>query len=113
MAGPTAGKLRKDLAASRATWAVHPRFVDSEPIPRHAMGGITEQMPLASSVRKLNFKKVLAETPGNPFLYQRRVAQKLIPPDPRVVVTRRFVSHLTGKPAPVGKLAEAKVTGEG
>jgi len=71
----------------------------STPAPfRHALGGISGQMVPASTVPALNFKAVLTDLPGNPFIYQRRVAQNILPPNPNIIVTEDLVNTLSSKP---------------
>jgi len=40
----------------------------------------------------------LKDLPGNPFIYQRRVAQSLLPANAKVVVTQNLVNQMTSKP---------------
>ena len=65
---------------------------------RHALGGVSEEMVRASTVPPVNFKAVLTDLPGNPFIYQRRVAQNILPANPNMVVTQNLVNTLSGKP---------------
>lgn len=52
----------------------------------------------ASTVPSVNFKTVLTDLPGNPFIYQRRVAQKILSPNPNITVTEDLVNTFAGKP---------------
>jgi hypothetical protein len=65
---------------------------------RHALGGISEEMVRASTVPPVDFKAVLTDLPGNPFLYQRRVAKDILPPNPNMTVTQNLVNTISGKP---------------
>jgi hypothetical protein len=77
-----------------------PATVAPNPAPfRHALGGVKEEMVQASTVPPVDFKAVLKDLPGNPFVYQRRVAQSFLAPDPKVTVTQNLVNTLSGKPA--------------
>jgi hypothetical protein len=73
--------------------------VTPSPAPfRHALGGIKETTVAASTVPAVDFKAVLSDLPGNPFIYQRRVAQTILPANPNVVVTQNLVNTISGKP---------------
>jgi hypothetical protein len=73
--------------------------ITPSPAPfRHALGGIRETTVAASTVPPVDFKAVLSELPGNPFIYQRRVAQTILPPDPNVIVSQNLVNTISGKP---------------
>ncbi len=108
MAYSAAGDLKKALTTENASWTVHPKFAGSNPIPRHPLGGITEQMTVASATPPIDFKQVLTDQPGNPFVYQRRVAQSLLSANPRMTVGPAFVSQLTRRPATAALTSELK-----
>ncbi len=75
------------------------QVVAPNPAPfRHALGGIRETTVAASTVPPEDFKAVLSDLPGNPFIYQRRVAQTILPPNPNVVVSQNLVNTISGKP---------------
>jgi len=108
MADPTAGDLKKALVTQKASWTVHPKFAGPNPIPPHPLGGIAEQMTVASATPPIDFKQALTDQPGNPFVYQRRVAQSLLPANPRMTVGPAFVSQLTRQPNTTALTSELK-----
>jgi hypothetical protein len=52
----------------------------------------------ASTVPAVDLKTVLSDLPGNPFVYQRRVAQSLLSANTNIRVTQNLVNTLSGKP---------------
>ena len=64
--------LRKSLASINARWDVDQKLKDEDTVPVHELGGSPEGLPLSSQVEKIDFKKVLKEPAGNPFIRERR-----------------------------------------
>jgi len=108
MSNPSTGESKKVKASVTAAAPAFPatavppvaninRVIGGQPA-RHPLGGISEKMVRASTVPKVAFSAVLKDLPGNPFIYQRRVAQSLLPANAKVVVTQNLVNQMTSKP---------------
>jgi len=65
--------LRKTLSSTKAKWTVNLHLRDSDKLPRYSLGGDTKGLLSADKISKLNFKKVLQQLPGNPYLLRRRL----------------------------------------
>ena len=66
-------------------------------VRRHPLGGVKEKMIMASAIPKIDFAKVLTDLPGNPFVYQRRVAQNLLAANEKVLATQSLTNQFAGK----------------
>ncbi len=94
--------LKNALKQSNASWSVHPRLVDTDPLPKYPLGAVKEELVVASAVPKLDLMKVLSDLPGNPFVYQRRLAQNMLQANKDiaaiVAVHPNLVNEFAGKP---------------
>jgi hypothetical protein len=67
------GDLKKVLAADKATWRVHEYFSDFDQVQFRGTGGSSENLVPTDQAEKLDFQKILAAEPSNPFLLARQV----------------------------------------
>ena len=69
--------LRKTLLSNKASWSVNKKLLDIDEIPKYTTGASDENLAISSDVKKMDFNKLLAEAPGNPFLRSRQIAMGL------------------------------------
>ncbi|MEO6932787.1 MAG: C1 family peptidase, partial [Chitinophagaceae bacterium] len=75
---PTIKELQTQLVQNNARWTVHESLLENNQIPKYRTGGLTENLTIASSVKNLDFKTLLAVPTTNPFIAERRIANKLL-----------------------------------
>lgn len=71
--------LRRALEANKARWSANERLLDIDDIPKYTTGASEENLIISSMIDKIDFKKELAEPPGNPFLRSRQIAMGMVP----------------------------------
>jgi C1A family cysteine protease len=104
MALATVADLKKELAASQASWSVAEHLDDQAEIPQYALG-IPEDYPKASEIKRTDLKKLLVEAPLNPSLAEPRARVGLMPkPGLKLLdeTTRKSLSALVRNGAPAG-----------
>jgi hypothetical protein len=77
---PTIKELKEQLQKSNARWTVNEKLLDSNELPKYRTGGLTEKLPIASSIKNLDFKEILKVPTTNPFINARRIENKILLP---------------------------------
>jgi hypothetical protein len=84
---PTIKDLKVTLEKNRASWSIHDKFLDDQEIPRYSTGGLKEFLEIAEKVAAVDFEKLFAVQPNNPFILERRIALGIVP---RNLVIKKF-----------------------
>jgi hypothetical protein len=71
-------ELSKTLLKNNAKWHVNEKLLNVEEIPKYRTGALKESLVLAEKVKPVDFKKLFAVQPNNPFILQRRLAQGIV-----------------------------------
>ncbi len=78
----TIGKdLKEHLEKNNARWQVNEKLLNKEEIPNYRTGAVKGKLVLAKTVRAVDFKKLLAVQPNNPFILERRMAHNIVAKD--------------------------------
>ncbi|WP_297474554.1 C1 family peptidase [Ferrovum sp.] len=116
----TVGDLRKALAAEGIRWTINPRFADTEALIQPHLGALTEQIPRAASLSRVNVAEAVAkQVPANTLLLKHLIAIGVLqasaeeqrqPVTPHPAIPHLTIPHLiiqpkdipSGGPAPGG-----------
>lgn len=106
MAINTVGDLRKALAAEGIRWTVNPRFADNEPLVRPHLGALTDLIPRAATLPRINVAEaVTKQPPVNTQLLDHLIKIGVLKA-PAVELRSPVIPHLAlpsaGGPAPAG-----------
>ena len=75
---PTVGELRQTLLKNQAQWTVQAALRDDQELPRYTLGGLKETWIPADQVSPIEFERLFAVRPNNPFILQRRLDRGLV-----------------------------------
>lgn len=77
---PTIQDLKIELQRSQARWRPTTRLLDSQELPTFRTGGLKDKLLKAEQVHPINFPGLFTRI-DNPFILERRVSRKLVPPN--------------------------------
>ena len=75
---PTIREMKETLTRNKARWAVSERLSDTQQFPKYHAGGLTENLPKSEDTKAVDFKKIFAIQPNNPFILERRIARGIV-----------------------------------
>lgn len=78
----TIKELRDQLKENEARWAVNEKLLndfDIDKIRKYTTGGLTEKLIISKEIEPIDFKKLFAIQPNNPFILERRLAHDIVP----------------------------------
>lgn len=109
---PSIKDLKLTLKKNKATWSPNPRLHDNQEIPQFRTGGLKDKLQLPDKVPAIDFPKLFGLPPNNPFILERRIAQKIVP---ETLLGKEFHVgslpdlHMSGSEAPLGGGTPASV----